>query len=143
MMIKRVFTTIVLLTAIAGSLSLYSSEKEKTDSDIERLFRWSIMDYASGKYRDVVRNLEVLLYYCNTEEDSLSNPDSTPKQGVLEGKIYLLKGAAHEQLGQIEKAKDSYRLAAPLLKKTEIEGIDLNTLDEYRRVVVDWGKQNF
>jgi uncharacterized repeat protein (TIGR02543 family) len=95
------------------------------ESGLEGLFKWAVKNYLDGKYREVVKDLELLLSYC----------DEGHKE--LKGKIYLLMGAVHEQLGNIQEARKNYQLSLDLLETPSIEGIDFTSLEEYQRTIMN------
>jgi hypothetical protein len=95
------------------------------ETGLEGLFEWAIKNYLDGKYREVIKDLELLLSYCDEEHNQ------------LKGKIYLLLGAAHEQLGNIREAKKNYQLSSELLPDPAIEKIDLTSLKEYQLIVMN------
>ena len=105
------------------------------DERLDKLFQWAKMDYNSGKYRDVVGDLELILSYY----DKGSNGDKDSAGKKLKGKIHLLLGAADEKLGRIREARENYQLAKSLLEKQdlELEDVFLGDLDEYRRIALD------
>jgi hypothetical protein len=95
------------------------------ETGLEGLFKWAVKNYLDGKYREVIKDLELLLSYCDEEHNQ------------LKGKIYLLLGAAHEQLGSIREAKKNYQLSSELLPDPAIEKIDLTSLKEYRLIIMN------
>ena len=95
------------------------------ETGLEGLFKWAVKNYLDGKYREVIKDLELLLSYCDEEHNQ------------LKGKIYLLLGAAHEQLGSIREAKKNYKLSSELLPDPAIEKIDLTSLKEYRLIIMN------
>ncbi len=113
----------LVLGLLSGGQSIFPRE-----SDLEGLFKWYVKNYLEEKYWEVSKDLELLLSFC----------DETQNQ--LKGKIYLLMGAAYEQLGEIEKAKKNYQLSLTLLEKPMIDGVDLSSLPEYQRMIMK--KQN-
>ena len=105
-----------------GGQSIFPRE---TEIDPEGLFKWAIKNYLEGKYREVGKDLELLLSYCDEDHNQ------------LKGKIHLLLGAAHEQLGNPREARKNYRLSQELLETYSIEGVDLTLLEEYRRIFMN------
>jgi len=95
------------------------------ETGLEGLFKWAIKNYLDGKYREVTKDLELLLSYCDEDHNQ------------LKGKIYLLLGAAHEQLGNIREAKKNYQLSSELSPDPSIEKIDLTSLKEYRLIIMN------
>jgi formylglycine-generating enzyme required for sulfatase activity len=98
------------------------------ETGLEGIFQWSVKNYLEEKYWEASKDLELLLSFC----------DENHKE--LKGKIYLLLGAAYEQLGEIEKAKKNYQLSHELLENQAVDGIDLTSLPEYQRIIMK--KQN-
>jgi tetratricopeptide (TPR) repeat protein len=94
------------------------------ETNLEGLFKWAIKNYLDGKYREVIKDLELLLSYC--DED----------QNELKGKVYLLLGAVYEKLGDIKKARQNYQLSFELLENPAVEGIDLTSLQEYQDIIM-------
>jgi len=101
-----------------GGQSIFSQE-----TNLEGLFNWAIKNYLEGKYREVIKDLELLLSYCSEDH----------KQ--LKGKIHLLLGAVYEQLGDIDKARQNYQLSFELVQNPAIDEIDLTSLQEYQRII--------
>jgi uncharacterized repeat protein (TIGR02543 family) len=95
------------------------------ETGLDGLFKWAIKNYLDGKYREAAKDLELLLSYCDEDNNE------------LKGKIYLLLGAVNEQLGNIPEAKKNYQLAGELLPDPAIEKVDLTSLKEYRRIVMN------
>jgi formylglycine-generating enzyme required for sulfatase activity len=94
------------------------------ETGLEGLFKWAIKNYLEGKYREAAKDLELLLSFCDEDHNK------------LKGKIYLLLGAAYEQVGEIEKAKQNYQLSYELLENPAVTGIDLTSLPEYQRIIM-------
>jgi formylglycine-generating enzyme required for sulfatase activity len=101
-----------------GGQSIFPQE-----TDLEGLFKWALKNYREGKYREVSKDLELLLSYCDEDYNR------------LKGKIYLLLGAVYEQLGDIDKARQNYRLSFELVQNPAIDEIDLASLQEYQRII--------
>jgi hypothetical protein len=95
------------------------------ETNLDSLFKWSIKNYLDGKYREVIKDLELLLSYCSED------------QKQLRGKIYLLLGAAHEQLGNPREARENYQSSLELLETYTIEGVDLTLLEEYQSIFMN------
>jgi formylglycine-generating enzyme required for sulfatase activity len=113
----------LVLGLLSGGQTIFPRE-----TNLEGLLKWSVKNYLEEKYWEVIKDLELLLSFC----------DETQNQ--LKGKTYLLMGAAYEQLGEIEKAKKNYQLSLELLEKPMIDGVDLTSLPEYQRMIMK--KQN-
>jgi uncharacterized repeat protein (TIGR02543 family) len=111
------FLTVGLLW---GGLLIFPRE-----TGLEGLFKWAIKNYLDGKYREVTKDLELLLSYCDEEHKE------------LEGKIYLLLGAVHEQLGNTREARKNYQLSSELLPTPSLEKVDLTSLKEYQRIIMN------
>lgn len=92
------------------------------ETNLDGLFKWSIKDYLEGKYREVSKDLELLLSYCDEDHNQ------------LKGKIYLLLGAVHEQLDDIPEARKYYHLSREISKTLSIESVDFTFLKEYQRI---------
>jgi formylglycine-generating enzyme required for sulfatase activity len=121
---KHHWTTkwIVLFLAVGllwGGHSIFPRE-----TNLEGLFKWAIKNYLEGKYREVSKDLELLLSYCDEDHNQ------------LKGKIYLLMGAVYEQLGDIKKARQNYQLSLELLQNPTIDEIDLTSLQEYQDIIM-------
>jgi formylglycine-generating enzyme required for sulfatase activity len=116
--------------ALSLALGLFSGGQliMPRETDLEGPFKWAIKNYLEGKYREVSKDLELLLSLCDEHHKE------------LKGKIYLLLGAAYEQLGEIEKAKKNYQLSLELLKNPAVEGVDLTSLLEYQRIIMKKSK---
>lgn len=111
----------------SGSPPLFPREAQ--GDSLEKLFQWTKMDYLEGNYREAITNLKLLLSYCEDEDEN----------ALLKGKIYLLLGATYEKSGRIRKARENYRLCSEILgnqdREIKIEGVDLNYLPEYQRII--------
>lgn len=94
------------------------------ETGLEGLFKWAVKNYLEGKYWEVSKDLELLLSYCDEDHNELKR------------KIYLLLGAAYEQLGDIKKARQHYQLSYVLLQNPAVDGIDLTSLQEYQRIIM-------
>lgn len=116
-------TKLIAFFLVFGLLSMGQSILPR-ETDLEGLFKWSVRNYLEEKYREVSKDLELLLSFC----------DETQNQ--LKGKIYLLMGAAYEQIGEIEKAKKNYQLSLELLENPTVDGVDLTSLPEYQRIIM-------
>jgi formylglycine-generating enzyme required for sulfatase activity len=105
-----------------GSLPSNNSE-----SRLEGPFNWAKKHYLEGKYGETARKLELLLTYM-TEEDR-----------ELNGRIYLLLGAAKEKMGKIVEARKNYTQAKQFIGKQviAIEDIDFSDLVEYQRIIME------
>jgi len=137
-LIVKWMALLLVLLLFRGNLSFSMQEEPGGQEEhLNGLFRWAKMDYQAGKYREVVKTLELMLSYYD-EESEVDEQKSKPKDKLLKGKIYLLLGAAHEQLRRINKAKENYRLSTALLENQnmQIEGIDLDYLVEYQRIIM-------
>ncbi len=110
---------ILALGLLWGGQSIFPQE-----TDLEGLFKWAIKNYREGKYREVSKDLELLLSYCSEDH----------KQ--LKGKIHLLLGAVHEQLGNLQEAQKNYRLSLEF-ETYSIEELDLTFLEEYQRTFMN------
>ncbi len=122
---KRHWTTkwIVLFLALAllwGGQSIFPQE-----TNLEGLFKWVIKNYREGKYREVIKDMELLLSYCNEDHKE------------LKGKIYLLLGAAYEYLDNIPEARKYYQLSREIIETPSIENVDLTFLEEYQRIFMN------
>ena len=124
---KNHWTTkgIALFVAVGLLLGGQSIFPRETETNLESLFKWAIKNYLEGKYREVSKDLELLLSYCDEDHNQ------------LKGKIYLLLGAVYEQLGDFDKARKNYRLSLELLQNPTIDEIDLTSLQEYRDIVME------
>jgi hypothetical protein len=122
---KHHWTTkwIVLFIAVGlfwGGQSIFPRE-----TNLEGLFKWAIKNYLDGKYREVIKDLELLLSYCDEDHNQ------------LKGKIYLLLGAVHEQLDNIPEARKYYQLSREIIETPSMEGVDLTFLKEYQRIFMN------
>ncbi len=97
------------------------------DSRLEGPFNWAKKHYLEGKYGETIRKLEFLLTYMTDEDRELN------------GKIYLLLGAAKEKMGKIVEARKNYMEAKQVAGKEaiELEDIDFSDLVEYQRIIMD------
>jgi uncharacterized repeat protein (TIGR02543 family) len=95
------------------------------ETGLEGLFKWAIKNYLDGKYWEVAKDLDLLLSYCDEDHNE------------LKGKIYLLLGAVQEQLGNIPEARKNYQLSRDLLSAPSIEKVDLTSLKEYQRFILN------
>lgn len=118
--LKKKWTILILVVALIWGDYLIFPQKTGLDG----LFQWAIKDYLDGKYREVTKDLGLLLSYCDDGYDE------------LKGKIYLLLGAVYEQLGDIARARRNYLLSYDYLENPSIDGIDLTTLKEYQHIIM-------
>jgi hypothetical protein len=95
------------------------------ETNLDGLFKWAVKNYLEGKYREVIKDLELLLSYCDEDHNQ------------LKGKIYLLLGAVHEQLDNIPEARKYYQLSREIIETPSIEGVDLTFLKEYQRIFMN------
>jgi hypothetical protein len=102
-----------------GGQSIFPQE-----TGLEGLFKWAIKNYLDGKYMEAAKDLELLLSHCDEDHKE------------LKGKIHLLLGAVHEQLGNVPEARKNYQLSLEFLKTPSIEGVDLTFLEEYQRIIM-------
>jgi len=120
---------VLIFGLFAGETVLFSVDNKI--SPLEKLFRWASMDYQAGKFRDVIKNLELLLSYIDEDDQNQSRE--------LKGKTFLLLGASYECIGNLKRAKEYYRSSVTILDKFTkkgIEDIDLNELKGYREVIL-------
>lgn len=122
--IKNLWTTKLIALFLVLGLLLAGQSIFPRETGLEGPFQWSIKNYLDEKYWEVSKDLELLLSFCDGNHNQ------------LKGKIYLLLGAACEQLGEIEKAKKNYHLAFELLEKPIVEEIDLTSLPEYQLMII-------
>jgi hypothetical protein len=87
------------------------------------------MDYQAGKYREVLKDMELLLTYL---DEKIAGKE---KHRDLKGRSYLLMGAACEQMKRIERAREYYHLSMEILEKPVIENLDFAGLVEYRSII--------
>jgi formylglycine-generating enzyme required for sulfatase activity len=117
------FVALLLCFLLLGG-SLPSHNRE---SRLQGPFNWAKKHYLEGKYGETARKLELLLTYMTDEDRELN------------GRIYLLLGAAKEKMGKIEEARKYYLEAKKMVGKqvTAIEEIDFSDLVEYQRIIMD------
>jgi len=120
--ITKCVALVLCFLLIGGSLP--SNNRE---SRLEGPFNWAKKHYLEGKYGETARKLELLLTYM-TEEDR-----------ELNGRIYLLLGAAKEKMGKIVEARKNYTEAKKVAGKqvTAIKDIDFSDLVEYQRIIME------
>jgi formylglycine-generating enzyme required for sulfatase activity len=123
--IKNHWTTKLIIFFLALGLLSGGQSILPRETGLEGLFQWAVKKYLDEKYWEVSKDLDLLLSFFDENHNQ------------LKGKIYLLLGAAWEQLGEIEKAKKNYQLALELLEKPMVEGIDLTSLPEYQRMIMN------
>jgi formylglycine-generating enzyme required for sulfatase activity len=122
--VKNHWTTKWIASYLVVGLLLAGQLIFPRETGLEGLFQWSVKNYLEEKYWEVSKDLELLLSFCDEDHNQ------------LKGKIYLLLGAAYEQLGEIEKAKKNYQLSHELLENPAVEGINLTSLPEYQRIIM-------
>ncbi|UCH92530.1 MAG: SUMF1/EgtB/PvdO family nonheme iron enzyme [Candidatus Aminicenantes bacterium] len=98
------------------------------ETRLKGLFQMVLKNYLEGRYREVIKDLGLLLSYCDEQRE---------EHKELRGKIYLLLGAVYEQLGNLREARKNYQLSRELLENPSIEGIDLTYLKEYQHIIMD------
>ncbi|NIM79032.1 MAG: SUMF1/EgtB/PvdO family nonheme iron enzyme [Candidatus Aminicenantes bacterium] len=131
--ITRTMALLLAFLLFQGDFSLSQQDREK--DRLKTSFRWAAMEYQAGKYREAVKNLQLLLSYFEEREEG-KRKDIEHQDKELQGKIYLLLGAAYERLGDIHQARQNYRLSRELLENPEIEGINVGGLVEYQRIIM-------
>jgi len=119
----------MLSLIISPSLDVYG----ENHINLKGIFQWTVNDYRCEKYREVIKDLEVLTSYFE---------ERNKKRELLEGKIYLLMGAAYEKLRQNAKAEKNYRIAKKIFKcynnvEIRLEGIDFKPLKYYRKIILE------
>ena len=116
------FVALLLCFLLLGG-SLPSLNRE---SRLEGPFNWAKKHYLEGKYGETARKLELLLTYMTDEDRELN------------GRIYLLLGAAKEKMGKIEEARKYYLEAKQVSAKQVIiiDDIDFSDLAEYQRIIM-------
>ncbi len=117
----------LILVLMFGSVPVFSQQGNK--DPLEGIFRWTAMDYQAGKYREVLKNMELLLTYLDEKSSGKE------KHRDLKGRSYLLMGAACEQLKRIDRAREYYHLSMEILEKPVIENLDFASLVEYRSII--------
>lgn len=124
------FFLVGLVTLLLAGSPLFSSGKAGY-RPLESIFHWYIMDYQTGKYRETLKNLEVLLLYFEDDEKGIQD-DSEERN--LKGRIFLLMGATLERLELPAKARGYYRKSLAILdKKIDLDGIDLSRMKVFKK----------
>ncbi len=123
--IKNHWATKLIAFFLALGLLLGGQLIFPRETSLDGLFKWAVKNYLDGKYREVAKDLELLLSFLDEHRNQ------------LKGKIYLLLGAAYEKLGEIEKAKQYYQWSHELLENPLIDEIDLTSMQEYQRIFLD------
>jgi formylglycine-generating enzyme required for sulfatase activity len=134
--VTALFLTMLLFQG-EGVFSFFFSQQNHERKSLGKLFRWAAMDFQSGKYRQAIENLELLMSYFDESDKGEKAEEHTGEKNELKGKTYLLLGAAYEKLGGIEEAREFYRLSRAILENPEIEGVDLSDLLEYQRIIME------
>lgn len=124
------FFLVGLVTLLLAGPPLFSSGTARY-RPLESIFHWYIMDYQTGKYRETLKNLEVLLLYF--EDDERGIQDNSDERN-LKGRIFLLMGATLERLELPAKARGYYRKSLAILdKKIDLDGIDLSRMKIFKK----------
>lgn len=105
--------------------------RENVDTEIDQEFNQAKEDYIKGKretkfYMEAKAKLDRL-------EVVLESESNTSAKIELLKKVYLLNGAVHEKLKELNKAKDKYQKINGTIK---IEGINLKDLPLYTEIVL-------
>jgi formylglycine-generating enzyme required for sulfatase activity len=119
---KNHWTTKLIAFFLALGLLLGGQLIFPRETGLEGIFQWCIKKYLEGNYWEASKDLELLLSFFDENHNQ------------LKGKIYLLLGAAYEQLGEIKIAKQNYQLSHELLENPAVDGVDLTWLPEYQRM---------
>ncbi len=97
----------------------------KGEIDIDTPFQKAVGEYNNGQYDNSKTSLEQLI--------GIIKGGTLDKKGIL-GKCYLLLGAVYERKGEPVPAEENYHKAKESGVES-IDGVDLNDLPIYRRVV--------
>ncbi len=124
-----------IVSIILVALFLFQSDYilciENVDSDYIESFKKAIVAFKKGKGgKNFYEEAKEILYRLET---LLINSDTTAEKELLD-KVYLLYGAVHEKLGELETAENKYR-KVELIKGIEEEGVYLDDLELYRKIV--------
>ncbi|UCH96792.1 MAG: formylglycine-generating enzyme family protein [Candidatus Aminicenantes bacterium] len=133
--IVKMVSWVLVFLLFYGNPLLFSQENQ--EDQLGGLFKWITIDYQKGRYREVLKDLELLLSYFDEDSDKKKNG----KREILKGKIYLLMGVTYEKLGQVHKAKENYRLSKEILASQnaamKIDNLDFSQLEEYQRIMME------
>ncbi len=124
-MIQRRFTGFFLILCLflfAVGVPFFA----QTEDEVVRQFRLACTDYGGGKYDYAARRLNRLIGIITEKEIN--------RRDILGG-CYLLLGAVHEKNNRPQQAAPLYRKARETYGITLVEGIDLEPLSLYRKIV--------
>lgn len=123
---KKLLRTIALMVIVAfffqSNISLYS----KTGDELGHQFLKAKNEYINGQYIGSKNRLERLI--------GIINEEGLDRKDIL-GKCYLLLGAIYEKEGNERLAEENYRRAKDVYGIQAIDGVDLESLKIYRKVV--------
>jgi len=115
----------LVLFLVMGDAFLMRTAQEDS---LDRLFQGAVMAYREKNYRQVLQDLNMLISLLQ------EGGDSQGENNAFLGKVYLLLGAANEQMNRPGEAKKYYLLAAQQPHIPEIEGVEIILLPGYRQV---------
>lgn len=101
-------------------------------SGLEYLLRWAILGYEDGMYREVMMYLRSMLPFLEEQDEK-----DKVQVNKLKSEVYILLGAIFEQVGNTRDAQHYYRLAVEINENPGIEGLNLDSLVEYQRIVLN------
>lgn len=123
---KRFLRTIAIMVIFTflfqSELLLYS----KTVDELEHQFLKAKNEYINGQYIGTKNRLERLI--------GIINEEGLDRKDIL-GKCYLLLGAIYEKEEKVLLAEENYRKADNVYGIQAIDGVDLQSLKIYRKVV--------
>jgi formylglycine-generating enzyme required for sulfatase activity len=135
----KVITLFLVILFFWGNPSYsYQIGLDGQQQHLERLFQYAKLDYQSGNYQEVIKNLKLTLSFY--DEKSTQNENQHRNESiVLKAKIYTLMAATYEQVGSVSNAEKYYRIAMSLLNNETvvIEDISLDSLEMYQRIVLN------
>jgi tetratricopeptide (TPR) repeat protein len=117
---KKIISLFVIVAFIFNIQSILLHSEELDDWD--KQFNSSKEAYKEGEYTKLKEKIEWIINHIPGRKDLL-------------GKCHLLLGAVYEKQGNEDLAKINYRKAKDEYDIESIEGIDLENLEIYRRII--------
>jgi hypothetical protein len=123
--LKKIISIVVVIAFvfnIQSGIQLHSQGLKEWENQFDKAKN----AYTEGKYSESKKRIELIIRY---------NKEIKDRKELL-GKCHLLLGAVHEKQGNEELAKKNYRKAKDEYGIESIDGIDLENLEIYRRIIM-------
>jgi len=117
---------VLALCLFYGDISVYGQE----DDDFRARFEKAKATYTAGDFNQAVEELE-RIHRIGSLLGELGGEDR-----AFLARVHLLLGAAYEKLDDLGAARKNYVLAVGYDERLSIEGLSLDDLHEYRRLIL-------